>query len=53
MTLDRLKRYYAGSAIAKLRRLKLLKEENRKPKQLVADLALNKAMLQEVFANKL
>ena len=47
------KRMYAGSGIAELRRLKLLEEENRKLKQLVADLALDKAMLQEVIAKKL
>jgi putative transposase len=52
MTFYRWKRKYAGSGIAELRRLKLL-EENRKLKQLVADLALDKAMLQEVIAKKL
>ena len=36
--------------IAELRRLKLQEEENRKLRQLVADLALDKAMLQEVIA---
>ena len=40
------------SAIA-LRRLKLLEEENRKLKQLVADLSLDKLMLQDVLAKKL
>ena len=53
MTFYRWKRKYAGLGIAELRRLKLLEEENRKPKQLVADLALDKAMLQEVIAKKL
>jgi len=33
--------------------LRLLEEENRKLKQLVADLSLDKAMLQEVVAKKL
>ena len=50
MTFYRWKLKYAGLGIAELRRLKLLEEENRKPKQLVADLALDKAMLQEVIA---
>ena len=53
MTFYRCKRKYAGLGIAELRRLKLLEEENRKLKQLVADLALDKAMLQEVIAKKL
>ena len=53
MTFCRWKRKYAGLGIAELRRLKLLEEENRKLKQLVADLALDKAMLQEVIAKKL
>ncbi len=52
MTFYRWKRKYAGLGIAELRRLKLLEEENRKLKQLVADLALDKAMLQEVIAKK-
>ena len=53
MTFYRWKRKYAGLGIAELRRLKLLEEENRKLKQLVADLALDKAMLHEVIAKKL
>ena len=53
MTFYRWKLKYAGLGIAELRRLKLLEEENRKLKQLVADLALDKAMLQEVIAKKL
>jgi putative transposase len=53
MTFYRWKRKYAGSGIAELRRLKLLEEENRKPKQFVAELALDKAMLREVIAKKL
>ncbi len=53
MTFYRWKRKYAGCGIAELWRLKLLEEENRKLKQLVADLALDKAMLQEVIAKKL
>ncbi len=47
------KKKYAGLGVNELRRLKQLEEENRKLKQLVADLSLNKAMLQEVVAKKL
>ena len=50
MTFYRWKRKYAGSGIAELRRLNLLGEENPKLKQLVADLALDKVILQEVIA---
>ncbi|SON95264.1 hypothetical protein [Xanthomonas citri] len=35
------------------KRLRVLEEENRKLKQLVADLSLDKAMLQEVVTKKL
>ncbi len=38
---------------AQLRRLRQLEEENRKLKQLVADLSLDKAMLQDVLSKKL
>ena len=39
--------------VAELRRLKQLEEENRRLKQLVADLALDKVMLQDVLQKKL
>jgi putative transposase len=39
--------------VAELRRMKQLEEENRKLKQLVADLSLDKAMLQDVISSKL
>src|SRR5215469_10166416 len=39
-------------AMAEIRRLRLLEEENRKLKQLVADLTLEKVMLQEVLTTK-
>ena len=39
--------------ISELRRLRQLEEENRKLKQLVADLSLDKVMLQDVLAKKL
>ena len=44
---------FAGLGISELRRLRQLEEENRKLKQLVADLSLDKAMLQDVLAKKL
>lgn len=40
------RRKFAGLGVAELRRLKQLEEENRKLKQLVADLTLDKTMLQ-------
>ena len=52
-TFYRWKRKYVGVGVAELRRLRILEEENRKLKQLVADLALDKAMLQEVITKKL
>ena len=39
--------------VAELRQLKQLEEENRKLKQLVADLSLDKVMLQDVLSKKL
>jgi putative transposase len=47
-TFYRWKKKYEGLGVAELRRLRQLEEENRKLKQLVADLSLDKAMLQEV-----
>ena len=44
---------FGGLGVAELRRLRQLEEENRKLKQLVADLSLDKAMLQEVVTKKL
>ena len=44
---------YGGLGVSELRRLRQLEEENRKLKQLVADLSLDKAMLQDVLAKKL
>jgi putative transposase len=39
--------------VPELRRLRQLEDENSKLKQLVADLSLDKAMLQEVISKKL
>jgi putative transposase len=38
--------------IAEVKKLKILEEENRKLKQLVADLSLDKQMLQDVLRKK-
>ena len=43
---------YGGIGPSELRRLRQLEEENRKLKQIVADLSLDKAMLQAVIAKK-
>ncbi len=48
-TFYRWKRKFAGLGIAELRRLRALEDENRRLKQLVADLTLDKHMLQEVI----
>jgi len=47
------KKKYGGLGISELRRLKQLEEENHKLKQLVADLSLDKKMLQDVLSKKL
>jgi len=52
-TFYRGKKKYSGMGVPELRRLRQLEEENSKLKQLVADLSLDKAMLQEVVTKKL
>ena len=52
-TFYRWKKQYAGMGVVELRRLRQLEEENGKLKRLVADLSLDKAMLQDVIAKKL
>jgi putative transposase len=47
------KKKYSGLGPSELRRLKQLEEENSKLKRLVADLSLDKAMLQDVLSRKL
>lgn len=47
------KKKYGGLAPSELRRLRQLEEENSKLKKLVADLSLDKAMLQDVLSRKL
>jgi len=48
----RWKRQFAGMGVTELRKLKQLEEENRRLKRLVADLTLDKQMLQEVLSRK-
>ena len=48
----RWKKKYMGMGIAELRRLRQLEEENRKLKGIVADLTLDKKMLQDVLSKK-
>jgi putative transposase len=48
----RWKRKYDGMGVAELRHLRQLEEENRKLKKLVADLALDKHIFQEVLQKK-
>ena len=47
------KKKYDGLMPDEMRRLKLLEDENAKLKKLVADLSLDKAMLQDVLRRKL
>jgi putative transposase len=47
------KKKYGGLGVTELRRLKQLEEENARLKRMVADLSLDKQMLQEVIQKKL
>jgi putative transposase len=47
------KKKYGGLDVSELRRLKMLEEENMKLKQIVADLSLDKQMLQDIIKKKL
>ena len=47
------KKKYQNLGPSEVRRLRQLEEENRKLKQIVADLSLDKAMLQAVVAKKI
>ncbi len=52
-TFFRWKRKYGGLGPSELRHLRQVQEGNTELKKLVADLSLDKAMLQEVLARKL
>ena len=52
VTFYRWKNKYAGMAVAELRRLRQLDDENRRLKRLVADLTLDKQMLQDALSKK-
>jgi putative transposase len=47
------KRKYAGLGLSELRELRQLREKNGKLKRLVADLSLDRHILQEIVAKKL
>jgi putative transposase len=47
------KRKYSGIGLSELRELRQLREENSKLKKLVADLSLDRHMLQEIVRKKL
>lgn len=51
-TFYRWKKRFASMGVAELARLRQLEEENKKLKSLVADLTLDKHMLQEVLRKK-
>jgi putative transposase len=51
-TFYRWKKKFAGLGVAGLRRLRQPEEENKKLKMLVADLSLDKKMLQDVVSGK-
>ena len=47
------KKQYAGLGVQELRELRQLREENNRLKRLVADLALDRQILQEIVSKKL
>ena len=51
-TFYRWKKVYADMGVTEIRRLKQLEDENAKLKRVVADLTLDKAMLQDVLRKK-
>lgn len=51
-TFYRWKKLYGGLGVGELRRLKQLEDENFKLKQLVADLSVDKHVLQDVLSKK-
>ena len=51
-TFYRWKKQFAGLGVSEIRRLKQLEDENARLKKLVADLSLDKTMLQDVLRRK-
>ena len=51
-TFYRWKKQFAGMGVTEIRRLKQLEDENTRLKKLVADLTLDKTMLQDVLKRK-
>ncbi len=51
-TFYRWKKRYGDLGVSEIRRLKQLEDENRRLKRVVADLTLDKAMLQDVLKGK-
>jgi putative transposase len=51
-TFYRWKKQFAGMGVSEIRRLKQLEDENARLKKLVADLSLDKTMLQDVLRRK-
>ena len=51
-TFYRWKKQFSGMGVAEIRRLKQLEDENAKLKRLVADLTLDKTMLQDALRKK-
>jgi putative transposase len=47
------KKHYAGLGVTELRELRQLREENGRLKRLVADLSLDRQILQEIVSKKL
>lgn len=47
------KKKYEGLGVSEMRRVRQLEDENRRLKQLVADLSLDKTILQEVLSKKI
>ena len=52
-TLYRWKKTYSGMEVSDLKELRVLRDENKRLKSLVADLTLDKQMLQDVLEKKL
>ena len=52
-TFYRWKKQFAGIGVQELRELRSLRDENRKLKQVVADLTLDRHILQEIVRRKL